>query len=569
MFFSGTKTHLVKSINSIGYFNAKQIRCLPRKLNDEEDSGYEEVSDDENDDDDDRMDGPYHFQFDSDDDDLMSLNSDNETAFNNFQCLSPEEQFNQDKLLLSDTVLEEDQTDLIHQAMKLSEIYEDEDEDEDMNVCFPLRKSKNTNENDRSFMSDENFSDDSTTSNRKRKNMSGGPDKKKRKRSASNKKKKNDKPLRRPAPVSVPQGSFDFDAEIDGFNLNRTFQTSFQQNVAGQSISVRNAAALQGTIRTPIFQTTVPVTTAAPLTTVPVTTASPLTTVPVTTTSPALAPTEQTRSVAAAAPSVQTIPAQTVKLDIQQVVRQPAPAARPAPATRPAPQRVHNQPANTFFVFQPFAQNQPEPVVVPQAVRVGQLGPLSRPVPDQSVARPQQPQQVAPKAAPAPVRVAPAPVVRQNVAGQCLNAAAPQCTTWPPQTTTVPVSKWSQKELSTVNSDAPRFVRIRNPDASRTVKIKAVHPVQSLPRPRQPQLVAPKAAPVPVKARPVPAPANQPTPVPVIPAPVQAQATLKEPVSTLEPIAAVTTSSLSQVREMFCLLHSQSFVHCFSVSHYH
>ena len=288
----------------------------------------------------------------------------------------------------------------------------------------------------------------------------------------------------RPAPVPArpqtsAQGSFDFDAELDGFTLNRpalsfeanqananpssfsssiafnqntgTFQTSLQQNVAGQSLNVQNAAAPQGTTRAPqttrTFQTT----------------AAPLTTVPVTTASPAPAPTEQPRSVPAAAPSVQTIPAGTIKLDFQplnipqnlpqavpqQVVRQPAPAPapkpapvpqaapapKPAPAARPAPQPVPNQPANTFFVFQPFGQSQPQPApgatpvpspvnhnafrlaqpgaaqpqpaAAPQAIRIGQPQPLSRPVP--VPARPQQPQQVAPKAAPAPVQARPAP----------------------------------------------------------------------------------------------------------------------------------------------------------------
>lgn len=299
----------------------------------------------------------------------------------------------------------------------------------------------------------------------------------------------------RPAPVPArpqAQGSFDFDAELDGFTLNRpaisfeanqaaanpssfsssiafnqntgTFQTSLQQNVAGQSLNVQNAAAPQGQ------------TTRAPQTTFQ-TTASPLTTVQVVTTaSPAPVPTEQPRSVPAAAPAVQTIPAGTVKLDFQplnipqnlpqaapqQVVRQPAPApARPAPApqaarpapvpqaarpvptpqaARPAPQPVPNAPANTFFVFQPFGQNQPQPApgatpvptpvnqnafrlaqpaAVPQAIRVGQPQPVqSRPVPVQSVPRPQQPQQVAVKAAPAPVQARPAPPapVRQQPA---------------------------------------------------------------------------------------------------------------------------------------------------------
>lgn len=285
-------------------------------------------------------------------------------------------------------------------------------------------------------------------------------------------------PVPRPAPVPArpqtqAQGSFDFDAELDGFTLNRpalsfeaanqaaanpssfsssiafnqntgTFQTSLQQNVAGQSLNVQNAAAPQGTTRAPqtTFQTT-----ASPLTTVPVTTAAP---------SPV---TEQPRSVPAAAPAVQTIPAGTIKLDFQPlnipqnlpqapkpapqaprpapqavpqpVVRQPVATPQAAPAARPAPQPVPNQPANTFFVFQPFGQSQPQPApgatpvpsavnhnafrlaqpqasAVPGAIRAQPV--QSRPVPVQSVPRPQQPQQVAPKAAPAPVQARPAPV---------------------------------------------------------------------------------------------------------------------------------------------------------------
>ena len=601
-FFSGTKTHLVKSINSLGYFNAKQIRCLPRKFHDEEDSGYEEdASDDENDDDD----GLYHFQFDNDDEDLMS-NRNCETPFNDF--LSPEDQFNQDKLLLRDTLLEEDQTDLIHQAMKLSEIYEDEDDDENINVCFPLRKSKNNIDNDSSFMSEENFSDDSSTSNRKRKNMSGGPDKKKRKKSASIRKKK---PQRRPASVSYYTPS----------DLNST-----KQNVADQSIHVQNAASVPLTAAGPAALSmlstalsshppassqaashgetpnqkallkqllsftptqkqdseTSPVKTGfsiealldqptdsndsyktlskevlssmasqIPNPQAQVTGGQTPTTKVMTPQlgmgQRVLPPPSSASVMPGQQPQQQQLPTSVVgecstagpspapvmsgaqapqpqQQPLQQPPQQPSEQTRSvaATATWPSPQRLPNQPANTFFVFQPFGQNQS------QAIREGQPGPLSRPVPGRSVARPQQPQQIAPKvppAEPAPVRVAPA----------------------------------SQK-------DAPRFVRIRNPDASRIVKIKAEQPVQSIPRPQQPQLVAPKAATAPVRARPVPAAAHQPpTPVPIIPAPVQAQAMLQQPMLNF----AVPTSSLSQVRDMFCSLHSQSFVHCYSVSHYH
>ena len=73
----------------------------------------------------------------------MSSTRDQREAFESFQSLSSVDQFNQDKQLLRDTLLEEDKTDLIQQAMRLSEIYEDdEDNEDDMNISFPLRKRK-------------------------------------------------------------------------------------------------------------------------------------------------------------------------------------------------------------------------------------------------------------------------------------------------------------------------------------------------------------------------------------------------------------------------------------------
>jgi len=277
-----------------------------------------------------------------------------------------------------------------------------------------------------------------------------------------------------PRPQAQPQGSFDFDSELDGFTLNRpaikfeanqasgnpssfsssiafnqntgTFETSLQQQVAGQSLNIQNEAAPQGSLAT----------TAAPLTTLPVTTLSP---------APAR-PTELPRSQAQAAPAVQTIPAGTIKLDFQPLnipqvapAPQPAPApapapapqaaqAAPAPTSRPAAQPVANQPANTFFVFQPFGQNQPQPApgaspvpsalnhnafrlaAAPQASRPSQL----RPVPVQSVQAVQavqagagQPQLVAPKVAPAPVQAArPAPAQPAPVRPAPAQATAPQ-----------------------------------------------------------------------------------------------------------------------------------------------
>merc|ERR1719350_2307771 len=148
-------------------------------------------------------------------------------------------------------------------------------------------------------------------------------------------------PAPRPAPVPArpqtqAQGSFDFDAELDGFTLNRpalsfeaanqaaanpssfsssiafnqntgTFQTSLQQNVAGQSLNVQNAAAPQGTTRAP----------------------------------------QTTFQTPAAPPAVQTIPAGTIKLDFQPLnIPQNLPQA-PKPAPQAVPQPVVRQPVAT------------------------------------------------------------------------------------------------------------------------------------------------------------------------------------------------------------------------------
>lgn len=242
----------------------------------------------------------------------------------------------------------------------------------------------------------------------------------------------------RPAPAAPQpaQGSFDFDAELDGFTLNRpaikfeanaanpssfassisfnpaagTFQTSLQQNVqGGASLNLQNQAAPAGT-------------TAAPLTTQPIRTTQTFAPTPATPRAPAPAP--------AAAP-VQTIPAGTVKIDFQplnipKVTLPPAtpapeaprsvPAAAPvkpaAPAAAPAP-AAPAQPANTFFVFQPFGQNQVQtrpvsnPVPTPVNPNAFQITPVQAGVPPP---RPVQAAAPAPvRAAPAPVRAAPAP----------------------------------------------------------------------------------------------------------------------------------------------------------------
>jgi len=261
-------------------------------------------------------------------------------------------------------------------------------------------------------------------------------------------------PRPRPAPqpaAPVQSGSFDFDAELDGFTLNRpaikfdnapvanpnsfsssiafnqnsgTFQTSLQQNVqGGVALNLQNQAAPAGT------------------------TAAPRTTVPVRTTSQTFAPTPATPAPTAAtpAPSVQTIPAGTIKLDFQplnipniaavqtpvalppatpapEAPRQSQPAApatpRPVPAAAPVPvaaptpaaapakaPAAPTQPANTFFVFSPFGQQQPQPapnarpVQTPLNPNAFQIRPVSGSVP-------------APQRAPAPA-AAPAPAVQR------------------------------------------------------------------------------------------------------------------------------------------------------------
>jgi len=137
----------------------------------------------------------------------------------------------------------------------------------------------------------------------------------------------------RPRPAQTQAGSFDFDAELDGFTLNRpaikfeannveanpnsfsssiafnqntgTFQTSLQQNVLGGSaLNLQNQAAPAGT-------------TAAPRTTLPVRTTSQTFAPSPATPAPTIAPVRPVAPVRPAAPAVQTIPAGTVKLDFQ------------------------------------------------------------------------------------------------------------------------------------------------------------------------------------------------------------------------------------------------------------
>jgi len=262
-----------------------------------------------------------------------------------------------------------------------------------------------------------------------------------------------------PAPAAA-SGSFDFDAELDGFTLNRpaikfegnaanpssfsssiafnqntgTFQTNLQQNVqGGAAINLQNQAAPAGT------------------------TAAPLTTIPIRTTAQTFAPTPATprapAPAAPAAPAVQTIPAGTVKLDFQplnipavvppvtaapeapRAAPTPAPvkpapaAAAPAPAapapvkTVPAPAPAAAAPArpappaNTFFVFQPFGQNnvqqRPETrVPTPVNPNAFTIQSVQTRVPPPQAARPAAPAQPqAARPAPVPVRpAAPAPV---------------------------------------------------------------------------------------------------------------------------------------------------------------
>merc|ERR1711963_551506 len=115
------------------------------------------------------------------------------------------------------------------------------------------------------------------------------------------------------------------------------------------------------------------------------TTAAPRTTVPVRTTSQTFAPTPATPAPTAATPAP---------------VAAPTPAA--APAKAPA---APTQPANTFFVFSPFGQQQPQPapnarpVQTPLNPNAFQIRPVSGSVP-------------APQRAPAPA-AAPAPAVQR------------------------------------------------------------------------------------------------------------------------------------------------------------
>jgi len=308
-------------------------------------------------------------------------------------------------------------------------------------------------------------------------------------------------PRPRPAPQPASSaGSFDFDAELDGFTLNRpaikfdnapaanpnsfsssiafnqnsgTFQTSLQQNVqGGVALNLQNQAAPAGT------------------------TAAPRTTIPIRTTSQTFAPTPATPAPTAAtpAPSVQTIPAGTIKLDFQplnipniaavktpvalppatsapEAPRQSQPAApatpKPVPAAAPTPAAAApaapSQPANTFFVFSPFGQQQPQPA------------PNARPVPspinpNAFHIRPVSSSAPAPQRAPAPVQQrAPAPV---------------------PQRAPAPVP---QRAPAPAAAPAPAVQRIPQQPAS-VQRIPAPQPVQARPAP---QPVQPRPAAVP------------------------------------------------------------------------
>ena len=128
---------MTKSINSLGFFNAKQLRVLPGKQSDDQDSGFEDNDDDDDENEEDSQENSQcMFQFDSEDEDLISSISLGGKNIQPFKIHSSEEQYEMDKKLLENTDLEEDPTDLIEQALKLSEIYKEDDE-----VCYPLKES--------------------------------------------------------------------------------------------------------------------------------------------------------------------------------------------------------------------------------------------------------------------------------------------------------------------------------------------------------------------------------------------------------------------------------------------
>ena len=463
------------------------------------------MSDDEKEDNDDQdKESQYFFQFDSEDEDLMSSTIDQEKAHNAFQFLSPEDQYKLDTNLLRDTVLEEDQTDLIRQAMSLSEIYDDDDEDDDM-ICFPLRKLKET-EIDSSFMSEDNFSDDSTTSNRKRKlGMSGvgGPDKKKRKKRKKSANVRKNNTRRRPGPAkpqTLAQGSFDFDAELDRFNLSRP-----APQVAAPVPALQAArAALQPVPNVPantclVFQ--------------PFGQPQPA---PGETPVPTPVPQQQQVTVTAVPQPQPAMAPQAIR------VGQTQPVSRPC-SVKAVPQIQQLQQVAVTAV------HQPHPASAPQAIRVGQPQPVqSRPVPVQSVSRPMQ-QQVAVKAASAQVqaRPAPAPVqvaLQQPAPVRLTPVPTPQGTTQPAHT--ISTFQATSGTLTTMpgNPDVPRTVKIRNPrarslpkhavsqtqlaaalQASGANQLRSV-PLQSVSKAKKPRLIAPKADPLPTQSLPATAP---------------------------------------------------------------
>jgi len=305
----------------------------------------------------------------------------------------------------------------------------------------------------------------------------------------------------RPRPAAPAAGSFDFDAELDGFTLNRpaikfeansaaaaanpnsfsssiafnqntgTFQTSLQQNVqGGAALNLQNQAAPAGT------------------------TAAPLTTQPIRTTAQTFAPTPATPAPAAPKP-VQTIPAGTVKLDFQPLnipniasvpapeaprsqpaaVPKPVVQAAPAPvraaAPAPAPAAAPAQPANTFFVFQPFGQQgQPRPVSAPVPTPVNPnaftINPVKTGVP------PPKPQSAPAPAAPKPAQVA----LPQRIIPQ------PQIIQSQPRPVQpAPVS--APRPVQPAPASAPRPVQPAPASAPRPAPVAAApRPVQSTPQ---------------------------------------------------------------------------------------
>ena len=371
-------------------------------------------------------------------------------------------------------------------------------------------------------------------------------------------------PTRRPVPARIPirasprpaapvnPGQFDFDAELEGFTLNRpslTFEQNRAQEETGNGASFQSQLVFDentGTFQTELQQNIVggsqinQVNPAAPFR---FTTAAPATTIELKTTAAAAEPTRRPTTVQAtrlpapttAVPSSRpaaVVPAGTLKLDFEPLnIPKPAPAApSPAPAApttfaaSPSPATVRlpsptpaapvvtrpqaasptgAAPANTFFVFNPFNQQgapapSPVPASEPFKTPLNQNAFAIRPVvPGQAAPAAQAPRPAAPQAAPAQPTI-----VRQ-----------------PPQFSIQPQLIQQQPRPATAARPAapPAFQpQVFRPAPGQPQPVQSFRPAPAAPRP------APAAArPAPAAARPAPA-AARPAPAaarPVQPAP--------------------------------------------------